>query len=221
MIEKSVQTMHQIFDNFEVDGEIFKVIGDYEQRQGQCFQPIPNHEQELTSHQILHGLLRPVDNFMEAITNVYAGLYSWSKPKGGYNITIFNQYKGRLRQHIKDETGLKWDEPDPTGKGGTTTTGNTAQQIIHNEKMRDFIINKLPEKDRDGFKKWARYLSVIIRVASQKTKVNVDRHKEVCLDLYRPWRSLLQAYPPCSGIKNWGGQIILHFICIFQFIFPV
>ena len=75
-------------------------------------------------------------------------------------------------------------------------TSNTGQKIIHDGKVRDFIISKVPQKDQPDFTKWACYLSLILKVVSHKGKVDVEQHRDVCLELYRhinsfPWVSII------------------------------
>ena len=42
----------------------------------------------------------------------------------------------QLQSVILDKTNIKWDIPDSSGKGGTTTTGNVARELLHNKKNR-------------------------------------------------------------------------------------
>ena len=47
-LKRSVETMHLIFNEFEENGEIVKKKkGNYAERQRQCYQPIPQPDQEL------------------------------------------------------------------------------------------------------------------------------------------------------------------------------
>ena len=85
---------------------------------------------------------------------------------------------------IKNTTGIKWDCPDSSGKGGTTTTGNVARQLLHNKDNRRHIINEMPEDHRERIDKFGMHLSVIIRVLSSKLRVNVKAYKEHCKEFY-------------------------------------
>ena len=123
-IDRNVDTMHQIFaDLADEDGEITKHNNDYQTRQGQIHKPIPNHE--VKSTQVLHGLLRSFDHFMKAVVHVKAGSNDWSEIPGSYNKMFCDNSKNALRSALKESLHVKWDQPDPAGKGGTTTTGNT------------------------------------------------------------------------------------------------
>ena len=169
VIDRDVQTMHQIFDDLEVDGVIQRSTGDYAVRQGQIHKPIPLHNVQST--QVLHGLLRSFDHFMKALVHVKAGVFHWSEVKGSYNKLFIDNSKDELRKSLEETLHVKWDQPDPAGKGGTTTTGNTARILLH--KKRNAAINELPDELQSKFRKWGQHLSVILRVISSKSQVDV------------------------------------------------
>ena len=85
-------------------------------------------EHETKSIQVLHVLMRSFDHFMGALLRCYAGVFTWKKSKGSYTDEILQSFKERLQEIIVDSTGIQWDRPDPTGKGGTSTTGNIARR---------------------------------------------------------------------------------------------
>lgn len=193
LIDRDVQTMHNIFDDLaNEEGEITKQPRDYNTRQGQIHKPIPNHS--VKSTQVLHGLLRTFDHFMKAIVHVKAGTLDWSEIPGSYNKLFVDNSKNALRSALEDSLHIKWDQPDPAGKGGTTTTGNMARLLLHTK--RETVINELDAVWREKFSKWGQHLSVILRIVSSKCLVNVPLFKEFCLDLYFfivdafPWVSI-------------------------------
>ena len=195
VIDRDVETMHRIFDELvDEDGDITKYLNDYNIRQGQIHKPIPTHE--IRSTQVLHGLLRSFDHYMKAVVHVKAGVLNWSEIPGSYNKLFIDNSKNALRSSLKESLHVKWDQPDPTGKGGTTTTGNTARLLLHSQ--REAVINEIDEKWREQFSKWGQHLSVILRVISSKCQVNVLEFKEFCFDLYFfivdnfPWVSIIR-----------------------------
>ena len=132
-INRDVQSMSRIFDELvQEDGKIAREKGDYNIRQGQIHKPIPIHD--VTSPQVLHGLLRSFDHFMKALVHVKAGVFNWSELKGSYNKLFVDRSKDALRASIENSVHVKWDQPDPSGKGGTTTTGNTARILLHTHR---------------------------------------------------------------------------------------
>lgn len=40
---------------------------------------------------------------------------------------------------MRNETGIKWDEADSTGKGGKTTTDNNCRRLLHDQSVRKII----------------------------------------------------------------------------------
>ena len=64
----------------------------------------------------------------------------------------------RIFKKIAAETGLQWDIPDKTGKGGRRK----------NTQAQDIVISELPENHQDIFRYFGQHLSVIIRVMSSK-----------------------------------------------------
>ena len=191
-IEKTVAQLHGIFSSLEIDGEIMKSANDYQVRQGQCHKPIAEHEVQST--QVLHGLLRTFDHFMNALLRCYAGIDTWGVPNASWQKLILEKHKRLMQDIIENATSIHWDKPDPTGKGGSTTTGNTCRDLLH--KHRAVIINILPDNHKVLFERWGHMLSAIIRVVSSKEKVRVDRLKAVCTELYvlilenLPWVSI-------------------------------
>ena len=118
---------------------------------------------------------------MAALVRCYAGVYPWGVPTGSLDKTLLDRHKTMLQDSIEAETGIQWDKPDPTGKGGTTTTtGNTGRSLLHLHR----IVSLLPNQHKPLFEKWGRLLSILIRVLSSKEKVNIQRYKTVCTELY-------------------------------------
>ena len=50
-------------------------------RQGQIDKPIPEHDNAVTTMQVLHGLLRSFDHLMKMVVHVVAGVFSWFEDK--------------------------------------------------------------------------------------------------------------------------------------------
>ena len=96
VIDRDVQTMHQIFDDLEVDGVIQRSAGDYEVQQGQIDKLIPLHD--VKSTQVLHGLLWSFDHFMKAAVHVKADVFHWSEMKGSCNKLFIDNSKVELKE---------------------------------------------------------------------------------------------------------------------------
>ena len=89
-----------------------------------------------------------------------------------------------LQEEIRCGTRESWDIPYATGKGGTTTTGNTARVLLYRRENRELIVSYLPETHRSTLRKVMLMFSVICRVMSSKGSVNIDAYKAYCTKLY-------------------------------------
>ena len=78
-----------------------------------------------------------------------------------------------MQEHIKSNLNIKWDFPDTTGKGGTTTKGNTARTLLFNKVNRDSIVNQVDHDFVPLLNRFGEYLSMVIRVISSKKCVKV------------------------------------------------
>ena len=182
-INRNVEDLLNLFDNHLglEDGTVMKSKGDYDIRAGQTARAIPTNETQ--SVQVLHALLRSFDFVMKVIVHILAGVYDWSESKSSHNNRFLVAAKGQLQQEIFSFTTQKWDFPDATGKGGTTTTGNTARVLLYRNENRDFIVSKLPERHRETLKNVMMMFSVICRVMSSKGEVNIQEYKDYCMKL--------------------------------------
>ena len=117
--------MVAIFDELQEDGKIIRRKGDYQVRQGQINKPIPESEGALLTMQVLHGLLRSFDHLMKMVVHIKAGVFEWSEDKTPRNFPFIKQAKEALQTHIYTQIHEKWDQPDSSGKRGTTTNGNS------------------------------------------------------------------------------------------------
>ena len=122
---------------------------------------------------------------MKAVVHQKAGIFDWSESPSSINKQFLVQAKQAIQSYIFEKVhGIKWDFPDATGKGGTTTTGNVARELLHNFSSRSLILEGLSEEQKDLMSTWGTKLSVIIRVFSSSRKVNVEKYKQFCTDLY-------------------------------------
>ena len=46
-------------------------------------------------------------------------------------LQFLKQAKEDIQTRVKNETGITLDKPDPTGHGGTSTTGNVAKSMLN------------------------------------------------------------------------------------------
>ena len=160
---------------------------------------------QVKSTQVLHSLLRTFDHFMSTVVHAMAGVYAWSGKSANDKIFI-ESARRRLQDVIQDHIhGTKWDFPDSGGKGGTTTTGNVAKDLLFKSANRQIIINQLPEKDRDAVEKYGQRLAVILRVMLSSRSVSIPDYKAFCTELYL---HLVDNFPCQRGKQNKTGPWI-------------
>ena len=119
---------------------------------------------------------------MKIVVHLYANIYDWSESKSNHDYQILSTYKKKLQEEILGFNAIKWDYPDGS-RGGTSTTGNTARRLLYEKVNRDFI-KLLDEKHKEVMGKVMLMFSVILRVMSHKGEVNVVEYKKYCTKLY-------------------------------------
>ena len=180
-ISRHVESLHNLFEDLvQEDGSVYKSRNDYEERAGLTSKPVPTNETK--SVQVLHALLRCFDHFMKVAVHLKAAVFDWSESPTSVNNLFLKQAKAEIQAHIEVIVGEKWDIPDGTGKGGTTTTGNTARRLLH--QHRDVVINLVPENYQNIMHRFGQHLSVILRLFCSSKSINVHEYKKLCTDLY-------------------------------------
>ena len=197
-ITRSVSDLHNLFDTLsDEDGNILKRRNDYETRQGLTTKPIPDHE--VVSVQVLHALLRTFDHYMKIAVHLKAEVFEWTESETSRYHVFLKHAKKEIQKKLEDSIGERWDFPDATGKGGTSTTGNTARNILHHHGGRKIVIDMLPERFQGVMTQIGQYLSVVLRLFSSSKDVNVAEFKKICTSLYLLY---LESFPPQKKSKS-------------------
>ena len=103
---------------------------------------------------------------MKLIVHVEAEIFDWSEEKSSNNHAFLKQKKREKKKHNYRISFLKkkWDQPDTTGKGGTTTQGNTVRNLYKNVAVAvDFLSDK---HWKTVFERYAKHLAIILRIIS-------------------------------------------------------
>ena len=74
------------------------------------------------------------------------------------------------------------DVPDPTGKGGTTTTGNVAHALLSNEKNFKVLVSTIPEEFQKSLHECLTRLYVICKLYNSTYFINIEGFKDFCLE---------------------------------------
>lgn len=94
---------------------------------------------------------------------------------------------------MNDSFGIKVDQPDATGAGGTTTTGNVCRRLFDDPIVRNVLLSLVPEHRRANLKELFIRVSVVLRVISSSRKIKVDDFKSFTHNTYI---FLLDNWPP-------------------------
>ena len=209
-ITRTVADLHSIFETVvDDDGEIVKHRNDYDTRKGLTNKPIPNHE--VISVQVLHALLRTFDHYMKIAVHLKAEVFEWTESEASRYHKFLVAAKKEIQTKLNEVLGERWDFPDGTGKGGTSTTGNTARNILHHGG-RDIVIQMLPDRFRPIMTQIGQYLSVILRLFSSSENIDVQEYKKVCTTLYLLY---LESFPtPTKPTKKSPQPVDLMWISV-------
>ena len=181
-ITRTVSSLHDLFGELgEEDGSVTRRPEDYDSCRGLTNEPIPNHE--VISVPVLHALLRCFDHWMKIAVRLRARVYEWSEAETSHYLRFLKKAKQEIQSKLEDVLGERWDFPDGTGKGGTSTTGNTARRILHHGG-REIVLEMLPERFKPAMTQIGQYLSVILRLFSSSRRINVNQYKKMCTNLY-------------------------------------
>ena len=115
-----------------------------------------------------------------------AGHYDWSEAKlavknrVGRTLEFLKQAKEQIQKNMKDETGILLEKPDPTGHGGTRTTGNVAKAILNNSN-RSLLTKGIDNSElKSKIDKIVLNMAAILAVINSIIKVNVSEYTELC-----------------------------------------
>ena len=110
-----------------------------------------------------------------------------------------------MQQEILETTGLRWDFADPTGQGGSTSTGNVNRRLLHDGQVRNLILEGIFDQHRQRMEIFGQRLSIIICILSSNRNVNVEKYKEFCIEtnlfLLREFRRVIRQNLPGPWIS--------------------
>ena len=115
----------------------------------------------------LHNLLRCFGWIFKICYHATAGHLKWSEAKLDVSnrvaqaLAFLKQAKEEIQARVKEETSITLEKADPTGHGGTSTTGNIAKVIQHSSKFSRTKLLIAVHKDlRDQISIVPKYLCV-------------------------------------------------------------
>ena len=111
---------------------------------------------------------------------------SWSEAKlevshrVARSLDFLELAKQQIQKDVKRDTGISIEKPDPTGHGGTTTTGNVAKSLL-NTTHRTLLTKHIDSIDlKEKIDKIILNMAVILCIKNSNRKVNIDVYREFC-----------------------------------------
>ena len=129
-IDRALEDTLEICEN-ELHLEQNRKKGDYDTRKGVTEEPITT--EDINNMHPLHNLLRCFGWIFKICYHATAGHLKWSEAKLDVSnrvaqaLAFLKQGKEQIQASVKEETSITLEKADPTGHGGTSTTGNIAK----------------------------------------------------------------------------------------------
>jgi len=162
--------------------------GDYEVRIGVTQEPITT--EDMNNLHPLHNLLRCFGWLYKICYHATAGHLSWSEAKLNVNnrvsraLVFIKNAKEEIQARVKQEASITLERLDPTGHGGTSTTGNLAKEIL-NTSYRKLLTQGISNTDlREKIERIFLNMAVILTIINSNRSVNVNEYYEFCRSPY-------------------------------------
>ena len=126
----------------------------------------------------LHALMRIFEWALKTVYHRRGGIQTWEEHDEDRK--ILKMMKKEVTRILEEKTGIKVDQPDSTGAGGNSNTGNTVRRIFWNQDYRNLLVECAPEEDQKSLKVIFRNLAIISRLISSDFKINVEKLDIIC-----------------------------------------
>ena len=182
-IDRSLEGTMEICDQ-DLHLVINRKKGDYKIRKGVTQIPITK-ENHNTIHP-LHCILRCFGWIYKICYHAVAGHLTWSEAKvsvsnrTGRALEFLNQAKEEIQADIKKDIGVLVEKPDPTGHGGSSTTGNVAKTLLNNGNRFSLTKGINNSELREKNDKIILNVAVILGLINSNRKIDVVKYKEFC-----------------------------------------
>ena len=188
--------------------------GDYNVRQGVT--QVPVSIEDINSLHPLHALLRCFGWLYKICYHSTASHMSWSEAK----LNVSNQLsraldflklaKEEIQTRVKAETSICLEKPDPTGHGGTTTTGNVVKVMLntnHRKLLTAGITNSELKVKVDEI---ILNMAVILTIINSDMKVKIAEYTEFCRETHLLVRSIdwIEFSPSAHSVLAHSSELI-------------
>ena len=184
MISRSAEQTFEIYDRLANDGKVKRKPNDFQSRLGVTQEPLIDADLQMISP--LHTMLRTWDFIIKIICFIRAEMYTFST-EANILKDKYDDYKKAKKSLIdidKKEIDIIMEVPDSTGKGGTSTNGNTVPIILGNDKNRQLLSSLVPDNYREINNDIILRLWLIMSIYNSNDEVNEyfnDFCNETCI----------------------------------------
>ena len=176
--EVNNEALRNLFQDLQEEGQVKSKPADYDKRLGLTQKPITKYD--IKVFPILHATLRAMDWVLKIVYHLAAGVRSWKE--NFLNEAKIKKAKEKVQFYLYEKTGIRVDEPDPVGKGGTSTTGPISKRLLHDSQTRQVLMECVPAKgdDRPHLSQIVSNVSIILRLVSSTQLINSDKLDTLC-----------------------------------------
>ena len=154
--------------------------GDRDVRKGVTGEPIISEDLNFVSP--LHVYLRTWDFVFKLIVRLRVPFYNWADSSYSSMKPMIEKERQDCIDEINALTGDKVDVPDPTGHGGTSTTGPVVRNLFGPEVH--VPIGLVPENHKETFSRFIITLDVLLGAYSSTREIDVDAYKNLIKEVY-------------------------------------
>ena len=178
-IDRSMEQTQEIYDKIK-SGAIAEDAPSKE-RLGVTQEPLIAEEILILSP--LHVMLRLFDFLVRLIILLNAGIFTFSDNKNVLNrlYPFFLLSKQKLIDEVKEAFTMTIEVPDSTGKGGTSTTGNSVHTILGSCKGRRLLAGLVPDHMRDDMYEFLCRIYVLAKIYNSVEYIT-PYYNEFCKD---------------------------------------
>ena len=155
-----------------------------------CVKVSPRTTEDINNLLPLHNLLRCFGWIFKICYHATAGYLSWSEAKLDVSnhvaraLQFLKNAKEEIQARVKEQTSITLEKADPTGHGGTSTTGNIAKVML-NTSNRKLLTQGIDSYElREKVDQIVLNMAVILTIINSGRKVKVDEYREFCRATY-------------------------------------
>ena len=119
---------------------------------------------------------------MKLIVRLRVPPFKWEDSESSRMTRFIKAEKQAVIDEIRGSTGMKVDIPDPTGQGGTSTSGPVVKRLFGEEMS--VLIQLVPEKHRATFERFITNLNCLLLCYSSNREVDVELYKKLVGEVY-------------------------------------